>query len=160
MAYDLFRKSRPEDNPVSVSRFTNDFRSMRGHRSVVGRGTAGSCCPFRGGEHGDGSAAAVRNLSVSQRGPTPCTGICLNKEWQPQTDAIRFVRDRELACYRGWGLDSWQPRNGGPLADGPGGSNPSGSSGGGSYSAIGNRPLAGAPVIPLTPIHDAAEIAD
>lgn len=46
-----------------------------------------------------------------QQGPTPCTGFCRNLDWQPQGGAIRFVRDRELACYGGWGIDFWRSRN-------------------------------------------------
>jgi hypothetical protein len=89
-----------------------------------------------------------------RQGPTPCTGICLNRDWQPKTDAIRFVRDRELACYQGWGVDSWEPRNGGPGAGGGGGSMAGGGSGGGGYRPTPNGTLAGAAVIPLIPIKD------
>lgn len=96
-----------------------------------------------------------------REGPTPCTGICLNKEWQPKTDAIRFVRDRELACYRGWGEDSWQPRSGGPGTNGSGGAGLGGSSSGGSFSSMPGRPLAGAPIIPLMPVSESEqELAD
>lgn len=60
-------------------------------------------------------------------GPSPCTGVCLNRTWQPRTDASRLVRDRELACYRGWGDDLWSPKTherpddpAGPSANGGG----------------------------------------
>lgn len=89
-----------------------------------------------------------------QAGPTPCTGICHNWKWQPRSDAIRFVRDRELACYQGWGVDFWRPKNGsgpggGPtgVSSGPGGSSPAG----GSYGS-----MVGAPLDPV-PSWDAGE---
>jgi hypothetical protein len=45
------------------------------------------------------------------QGKSPCTGICLNRSWQPTGDAQRFVRDRELGCYGGWGVDHWQSKD-------------------------------------------------
>ena len=72
-------------------------------------------------------------------GPTPCTGICRNLVWQPQSDAIRFVRDRELACYCGWGIDYWSPKPDSFPTNGSGGSTPGaggGPGGGGSHPAI------------------------
>lgn len=81
-------------------------------------------------------------------GPTPCTGTCLNKSWQPNTDAIRFVRDRELACYRGWGIDSWQPRQGLTPANGSGPAGAGGGgAGGGTFHSPPNNTLAGAPTL-------------
>jgi hypothetical protein len=66
-------------------------------------------------------------------GPTPCTGFCRNLVWQPKSDAGRFVRDRELACYGGWGIDYWSPKPDTFPTNGSGGSAPGtgGSSGGG-----------------------------
>lgn len=97
-----------------------------------------------------------------REGPTPCTGTCANIEWQPKSGVTRFVRERELACYRGWGIDSWQPRNGGAASGGPGSSGAGGSSGGGNvYTPVPSGTLVGAPVIPLTPISDTeGELAD
>jgi hypothetical protein len=79
-------------------------------------------------------------------GESPCTGRCGHPGWQPSTGVIRFVRDRECACYGGWGIDFWRPRrdDGGP----PGFGGPAGGSGGGP----GISPmLAGGRVISLMP---------
>jgi hypothetical protein len=89
-----------------------------------------------------------------QAGPTPCTGICLNIEWQPRTDAIRFVRDRELACYGGWGIDHWRPKDNGGLLEGIGGPN-AGSGGAGGSGTNTYSGLVGAPLIRLNPTEDA-----
>lgn len=85
-------------------------------------------------------------------GPTACTGYCRNRDWQPLDGTRRQVRDRETACYRGWGIDSWRPkRGGGPnSANGAQGPRPGGGGGGGTPirypGATGASP---APVIPL-----------
>jgi hypothetical protein len=95
-----------------------------------------------------------------QAGPTPCTGICLNIDWQPRTDATRFVRDRELACYGGWGIDHWRPKqNDGPLG-GFGGANAGSGGPGGSGGANSYRGLVGAPSIRLTPATDAGTLGE
>lgn len=83
-------------------------------------------------------------------GPTACTGRCRNPEWQPRGGAPLFVRDRETACYQGWGRDHWRAK--GPN-DGPGGSNgPNpGGAGGGGQSAHFSSPVgaSGPPSIPV-----------
>ena len=46
-----------------------------------------------------------------RKGPTPCTGRCLHPDLQPPNGHVRpFVRERELHCYGGWGLDYWEPK--------------------------------------------------
>jgi hypothetical protein len=85
-------------------------------------------------------------------GPTPCTGICRNPEWQPRSDAIRFVRDRELACYRGWGIDYWRPKSGSAPSAGTGGAIPGSGGQGGDNSGRPYATLVGSPVVPLIPI--------
>lgn len=49
-------------------------------------------------------------------GDTPFNGTCANKQWQPAGGVIRLVRENELACYGGWGVDCFTPR--GPEDDG------------------------------------------
>src|SRR4051794_6439540 len=44
-------------------------------------------------------------------GPSACLGRCALESWQPGLDALRFVRDRELGCYQGMGVDLWVPKN-------------------------------------------------
>lgn len=70
-------------------------------------------------------------------GPTPCTGICRNLIWQPKSDAARFVRDRELACYGGWGVDHWRPKPDTFPSNGSGGAVP-GAGGGGTAVTYGS----------------------
>jgi hypothetical protein len=67
------------------------------------------------------------------------------------TDAIRFVRDRELACYRGWGVDYWRPKNGSAPLGGDVNGAPSGSGGLPGHRGP-NRTLVGMPIIQLIPV--------
>jgi hypothetical protein len=79
-------------------------------------------------------------------GPTPCTGICRNLIWQPKTDAVRFVRDRELACYGGWEVDYWLPKPDAFPSNGSGGPNPgAGGAPGGGAGVAAYGTLFGAP---------------
>jgi hypothetical protein len=66
------------------------------------------------------------------------------------------VRDRELACYRGWGVDFWQPRNGDYPAGGSGAPGAGGLSGGGNSYSVPGRTISGAPFILLFPVVDIA----
>jgi hypothetical protein len=96
-------------------------------------------------------------------GLTACTGRCRNLDWQPAGGAPRFVRARETACYRGWGIDHWQPKHGG----GPGGSNgsqgPKPGGGGTPNRYSGATGSSASPIIPLqpvlngVPVHDSAD---
>ena len=97
-------------------------------------------------------------------GPTPCTGICRNLVWQPTSNAIRFVRDRELACYGGWGIDYWSPRPDAFPSNGSGGSAPGAGGGpGGGARSTAYGTLSGAPAgsvaafIQLIPVELLAE---
>ena len=97
-------------------------------------------------------------------GPTPCTGFCRNLVWQPTSDASRFVRDRELACYGGWGIDFWSPKPDSFPPNGSGGSAPGTGGGlGGGSSSVTYGTLSGAAVgsvaafIRLIPIELLAE---
>ena len=104
------------------------------------------------GDHMDGVRRKRCETCVHHvAGPTPCTGICRNLAWQPKTDALRFVRDRELACYGGWGIDYWLPRPDAFPTNGSGGSTPG--TGGGPGRSRGSgvwpfSPLSSAPVGP------------
>ncbi len=41
-------------------------------------------------------------------GASPVLGTCRHPRRQPPTGTvIPFVRNRELGCYGGWGVDSW-----------------------------------------------------
>jgi len=79
-------------------------------------------------------------------GESPCLGRCANPIWQPSSGAIRLVRDRECACYGGWGHDLWRAR---PDADGPSGPGGPASGPGGGPGA--NPALTGGRFISLMP---------
>ena len=97
-------------------------------------------------------AIRCENCGSHQAGPTPCTGVCLNKTWQPRSDATRYVRDWELACYGGWGRNLWEPRSGATPPGGAAGPGPGtgGPGGGGKFNPYGT--LIGSAVVPLIPI--------
>ena len=103
-------------------------------------------------------AKRCENCVSHEAGPTPRTGTCRNLAWQPDSGAIRFVRDWELACYGGWGTHHWSPRSGGS-PNGGGGSQIPGAGGGGTGNRVNPfRPLTGSPVVPLIPIELLAEM--
>ncbi len=77
-------------------------------------------------------------------GPTSSTGRCSNPIWQPTGGAPLFVRDREMACYCGWGTGHWKQGNKpSPLPamppSGAGGASGNGSGGKSSGSSVMSR---------------------
>jgi hypothetical protein len=43
-----------------------------------------------------------------RRGGSACTGRCAHPARRSPTEVDPYVRDGELACRRGWGVDLWE----------------------------------------------------
>jgi hypothetical protein len=82
------------------------------------------------------STKMCANCIHHRAGDSPFTGTCAQREWQPAGGVIRLVRENELACYGGWGVDSFEPKAPGG-GDAPGGNSPGGGSNGPRNGTIG-----------------------